>query len=248
MVILDFTQQYSGALGFFTSVILVAITAFYAHLTRGILSATVNQSRLSLSPVIGIKINEISISEVFGPGRRNMSVALEITNVGNAPAIEVLIDAEIELRYSKIDNENTIPARYDPYVIPFIQPGEFSTEANPNFGNTLVTHFFDDIQESVRLNMHRIETDPSRSPYKTSRLHIFVYYRNSLGQFFKSNYSTEIGIFSRIGTDPIPKDDQPGKVNQIFLPRPVFHAGLDSKISFEKELGERARKRKLSGW
>src|SRR5213595_31404 len=98
---LDFLQQYSGALGFIASVVLVILTGFYAHLTRGILQATANQSRLSLSPVIGIKITGITISPVFGPKRRNMSVSLELTNVGNAPPIEVLVDAEIELRYSK---------------------------------------------------------------------------------------------------------------------------------------------------
>jgi len=248
MFIIDFTQKYSGALGFFTSVILVVITGFYAHLTRGILIATANQSRLSLIPVIGIKITKIGISEVFGPGRRNMSVALELTNVGNAPAIEVLIDAEVELRYSKINNESVIPARHDPYAIPFIQPGQIATEANPNFGNVLVTHFFDDVRESVRLNMHRIETDPRRDSYKTSRLNIFVYYRNSLGRCFKSIYSTEIGIFTQIGADPIPKEYEKSNVSQIFLPRPTFHAGIDSKITFEQDLDRRARKRKISGW
>jgi hypothetical protein len=46
---------------------------------------------------------------------------MEITNVGNAPAIEVLIDAEIELRYSSINNEKRIPARHAPDMIPYIQ-------------------------------------------------------------------------------------------------------------------------------
>ncbi len=248
MSMLDFTQQYSGALGFFTSVILVAITAFYAHLTRGILIATANQSRLSLSPVIGITLTGISISEVFGPMRRNMSVSLELTNVGNAPAIEVLVDAEVELRYSKVDNESIIPARHDPYIIPFIQPGQVVTEASPNFGNTFITHFFDDVRESTRLNMHRIETDPSRESYKTSRLHIFVYYRNSLGQSFKSYYSSEIGIFTPIGSDPIPREDETVNVAQILIPRRVFQAGLDSQISAERELNQRDQKRELSGW
>ena len=92
---LEFLQQYSSALGFLANAILVSITAYYAHLTNGILKATANQSRLSLSPVVGIKVTDIHVSGVFGPDRRNLSVSLELTNVGNAPAIEVLVDADI---------------------------------------------------------------------------------------------------------------------------------------------------------
>lgn len=245
---LDVLQQYSGALSFLASVILIILTGFYAYLTRGILKATANQSRLSLSPVIGIKINSIFISEVFGPSRRNMSISLDLTNVGNAPAIEVLVDAEVELRYSRIDNHKLIPARHSPEVIPFIRPDETIDSAAPNFGNTLITHFFDDVRESSRLNIHRIETNPSQEAFKTSRIHVYVYYRNSLGQYFKSYYITEIGIYTPLGANPIPKEDETLNVNQIYIPRPIFHAGVDDEQRSKQEMKERDTKRKLCGW
>lgn len=245
---LDFIQQYSGALTFVATLMLVGLTAFYAYWTRGILAATANQSRLSLSPVIGIKIGKISISKVFGPKRRNVSVAVELLNVGNAPAIEVLVDAEIELRYSKINGESTIPARFEPEMIPFIRPGDTITEASPNFGNSLITHFFDDVRESSRLNIHRIETDPTQESYKTSKLKVVAYYRNSLGQYFVSHYETEICIWSKTKEDEIPKDNEIGEVSQVYVPRPIFHAGITDEVFSKSEIEQRNTKRELSGW
>lgn len=102
---IEWMQQYSSAINALSTVILVFVTAWYAYLTKKILGVSETQSKLSLNPVLGLKIKEIEISEVFGPERRQIGIAMEITNVGNAPAIEVLIDAEIELRYSSINNE-----------------------------------------------------------------------------------------------------------------------------------------------
>lgn len=245
---LDFLQQYSGALTFLATILLVALTAFYAFWTRGILAATANQSRLSLSPVIGIKITDIWISGVFGPKRRNMSVSLELANVGNAPAIEVLVDAEIELRYSTVKGEKVIPARHEPDMVPYICPGESVTDSSPGFGNTLITQFFDDVRESLRLNLHRIETNPTQESFKTSRLRVIVYYRNSLGQHFKSFYETEIALWSDVGNEKIPADNETAEVSQVYIPRPVFHAGVDDETSASKELEQRNAKRDLSGW
>lgn len=244
----DFLQQYSGALTFLATILLVALTAFYAYWTRGILSATANQSRLSLNPVIGIKVGEISISEVFGPKRRNMSVSLELSNVGNAPAIEVLVDAEIELRYAEINGDKIIPARFEPAMISYIRTGEIINETSCGFGNTLIAHFFDDVRESSRLNVHRINIDPTQEAFRTSKLKVIVYYRNSLGQHFKSFYETEIGIFAPINENRIPNDNETGKVNQLYIPRPVFHAGIAHEDLASQELSKRNKKRKLSGW
>jgi len=245
---LDFLQKYSGALTFLATAILVAVTARYAQWTRGILAATANQARLSLSPVVGIKVGKIRISEVFGPKRRNMSIKLELSNVGNAPAVEVLVDAEIELRYSRVKGESTIPARFEPDMIPFIRPGESVTDVSPNFGDTFITHFFDDVRESLRLNLHRIETDATQESFKTSRLTVVAYYRNSLGQYYRSCYETEIDIPSINGREPIPPDDKQGEVYKVYIPRPVFHAGIYDEADAEREIKERDAKRQLSGW
>jgi hypothetical protein len=248
MSTLLFLQQYSGALTLLATVALVALTAFYAYWTRGILQATANQSRLSLSPVLGIEINKVSIGKVFGRRRRSLSVNITLTNVGNAPAIEVLVDADIELRYSRIQEEQVIPARFEPEMVPFIRPGDSIGGISLDFGNTLVTHFFDDLRESTRLNLHRIETDPTREPHLASRLRVVAYYRNSLGQYFKSHYVTEVTIWSPLGEEKIPSDDETAEITLLRIPRPVFHAGISSSDETATEISLRDRKRELCGW
>lgn len=245
---IEWLQTNSSVINVIATLTLVSVTAWYAWLTRRILLATERQSKLNLDPVIGFEIEGISISEVFGPNRRNMSVGLKLTNVGNAPAIEVLVDAEIELRYSNIDGEKVIPARFEPDMIPFLRPGETNDKAHPGFGNKLITHFFDDVRESSRLNIHRIETDPTQESYRTSILRLFAYYRNSLGQDFRSFYQIEIGVFSPIGKDPIPKEDARGEVSMIYIPRPKFHAEPIDTSEKECEISGRNSKRKYSGW
>ena len=245
---IEWLNTYSSAINVIATMTLVSVTGYYAWLTRRILLATERQSKLSLDPVIGFEIESISISEVYGPNRRNMGVGLKITNVGNAPAIEVLVDAEIELRYSNISGEKVIPARFEPDMIPFLRPGEASDKAHPGFGNKLITHFFDDVRESSRLNIHRIETDPAQESHKTSTLRLYAYYRNSLGQEFRSFYQIEIGMFTPIGEDPIPKEDAKGEVSMIYIPRPKFHAEPVELLVKEKEIQNRNAKRKYSGW
>jgi hypothetical protein len=245
---MDWIQQYSGALTFFATLALIALTGFYVYWTRGILNATANQSRLALNPVIGISSKSITISSTFGPQRRNMSVELELTNVGNAPAIELLVDAEVILGYSEIDGHTTVPARYEPDMIPFLQSGQSTKLASPNFGNVLVLHFFDDVREQGRLNLHRIRTRPTEEAYRASRLRIVAYYRNSLGQHFKGSYEVDITIWKMNGEEPIPADTEAAEVTMTYVPRPVFHAEpIDASLS-GTEISRRNAIRSICGW
>ncbi len=242
-LMIDWIQQNSSLINAIATITLVSVTGYYAYLTRRILEASERQSKLSLDPVVGIEIENIGISKIFGPNRRNMSVGLKLKNVGNALAIEILVDAEIELRYSEIKSQKIIPSRFDPYMIPFLRPGESTDKCHPNFGNKLIAHFFDDVRESSRLNLHRIETDPTKESFRTSKLKVFAYYRNSLGQQFKSKYEIEIGMRSAI-----PKDDEKAEVTMTYIPRPIFHAGPIQLTEKEEEIRARDANRQLCGW
>jgi hypothetical protein len=244
----EWIQINSASITVIATIALVSVTAFYAYLTWRILRATEVQSKLSLDPVIGITIKEGGISEVFGPDRRNMSFKLELVNVGNAPAIEVLVDAEITFRHTNIKGRKTVPARFEPDVIPFIQPSEKNEECSPNFGNKAIVHFFDDVRESLRLNWHRIDTDPTRESFDASRLRIICYYRNSLSQIFKSYYETEIDLWGDDPKDPIPDEKENKEISMPRLPRPEFHAEPITRDLMDEELSNRKSIRKLSGW
>jgi len=250
MDVLNWLQANESVVSLAATIVLVIITGIYVYLTKKILDSTVRQSKLFSNPVIGIRLGHMRISKVYGPSRRNLGIGLVLTNVGNAPAIEVLVDAEIILQYSNIRGEKVIPARFEPSSIPFIRPGEEIPEDsihNPNFGNTCITHLLDDFRECNRLNIHRIETDPTKEPYNASRLRVCVYYRNNLGQYFESSYETYLHI-GEIPEEKIPEDDETAELPQIYVPRPKFHAGPISKEKMYKDIPFRNSKRDLCGW
>jgi hypothetical protein len=176
-----------------------------------------------------------------------MSVLLELVNVGNAPAVEVLVDAELTLRYSEIQGNRVIPARFEPDVIPFIKPGETNLHCAPSFGNKAIIYFFDDVRESFRLNMQRIKSDATKDSFPASRLKIICYYNNSLSQRFRSYYETEIDLFGQDDKSPIP-DDKVVQVTMIYIPRPVYHATPITDEEMKSELAIRNELRIYSGW
>ena len=249
MSIIEWINTNATIISLITTITLVIITAVYVFFTKRILDTSVQQSKLAYNPVIGINLDSMIISEVFGPDRRNMNINLELTNVGNAPAIEVIVDAEITFTYSNIQGEKTIPARFEPENIPFIRPNEEldQSSCSSNFGNTLITHLFDDFREANRLNIHRIKTDPTQESYNASCLKIIIYYRNNIGQYFESNYETYLHLEST-NDNEFPKDNESAELKQIYIPRPKFHTSPISKEKMDKEISVRNSKRELCGW
>jgi hypothetical protein len=245
---IDWIHTYSEIISLASSVLLLVVTGIYVYLTRRILLSSQLVAKLSLNPVIGIEVGEIKIGEVYGEARRrNMHVDLKLTNVGNAPAVEALVDAEIILAYSSINGERTIPSRFEPQMIPFISPGQTVEDSSPSFGNTLIAHLFDDYREKDRLNIHRIETNPTQEPFSASKLRVIVSYRNSIGQHFESTYETHIHL-GETGTLNIPKDDESIGMIKMNIPRQRFQAGPTSAGQVDMRLQTRNRLRDLCGW
>jgi len=150
---MDWIQQYASAINVLCTAVLVFLTGWYAFLTKKMLTALERQSKLSLNPVIGIEVGEMIIGKVDVIDRRNMQIPVKLTNIGNAPAIEVLIDAEIVLYHSTVNGVNTIPSRFDPEMISFLKPGESNKKSELSFGNTFITAFLDSVRETYRLNI-----------------------------------------------------------------------------------------------
>ena len=224
---------------------MIIVTIVYVVFTRHLVKITKQSFQCQLAPLIGIEIKKITVGPPFGPERRQMSVVLSLSNVGNAPAINVLIDSEFDFRYSKISGSSTIPQRFEPMAVAFIPQGE--TESGPqidqSYGNSFVTSLLDEAREAHRLNAHRIATNPSQEFYKMSRLKVFAYYRNAVGQYFKSCYSCEVCIF-----DPKDIDKDKFDLSIIYMPSPEFYAIPIKESEMLKELAERNSRRELCGW
>ena len=245
---LDWIQTHSEVISLASSLLLLVVTGIYVYLTKRILEATKCASRLALNPVIGIEVGEIRIGEVYGKRkRRNMSVDLKLTNVGNAPAIETLVDAEIILAYSAINGEQFIPSRFEPQMISFIKADQAIEDSSPSFGNTLITHLLDDYREQLRLNTHRIETNPTQETFSASQLRIIVSYRNSVGQPYESTYQVHLHLGETKSIE-IPKENESVKMIQMNIPRPRFHSGPVQRTETDAGLLARNRLRDLCGW
>ncbi|MCC6153514.1 MAG: hypothetical protein IT367_07125 [Candidatus Hydrogenedentes bacterium] len=246
MSAIEIFNQLSGPLNFFATLGLLVVTTIYVVITGRILKASSYHARLAMNPVLGITVKRVRITPLSNSGWREMIADIELVNVGNAPAIEISFDAEVILKHSAISGQKIIPARFPPMVLPFLRPGDSRGDI-VSFGNRFVTHFFDDVREWYRLNLHRIETEPSRPAYNCSRLRIITYYRNSLDMVFKSVYEVDICLHTTIGEDPIPKNDQSADVTLYNYPSPKFHAGVISNADLETENAMREGIRKLSG-
>lgn len=224
---------------------MIIVTIVYAIFTRHLVKIAKQSFQCQLAPLIGIEIRKIVVGPPFGPKRRQMSVELSVSNVGNAPAINVLIDSEFDFRYSKISGSSTIPQRFEPMAVAFIPQG--GTESGPqiaqSYGNSFVSSLLDEAREAHRLNVHRIATNPSQEPYKMSRLKVFTYYRNAVGQYFKSCYSCEVCVFNSKDIDKDKFD-----LSIIYIPRPEFYAIPIKESEMLKELAERNSRRELCGW
>jgi hypothetical protein len=254
--ILQFLKDNNTFFSLLVSIILVSITSYYAIITHKLLKVTRNQQNIILNPVIGIQVKKIEIGKEWGNKRRQLNVILDLVNVGNSPAIEVLIDSEIELRYSNIQNENIIPSRFEPDIIPFIKQNEKKCDINLIYGNTFLLHFFNDVREAHRLNIHRITAGTKEEVYKTSKLYVNLYYKNSIGQYFYSQFNIEIGIIDivdsrnekELSKDPIPASNEVKDVSMILIPRPEFHSGLITKKEIDNNINKSNKKRDLCGW
>lgn len=261
---LNYLNANSGSLLFISNILLVIITGAYVILTKRILESTKRDLDLSYSPVIGIRINDMTIGPVYGPDRRNFGVGLTVVNVGNAPAIQVLVDSEIVLKYTEIEGEKVIPARFEPSHIPYIRQGEEITGMNvhQSFGNSCISQMIFDFLREDLLNRERIQNQTHEEAFYSSKLRIFVYYKNHLNQYFLSAYETTIHPWTVNGvpipgfaptqapleTPPVLPNDQPIELIEIAIPRPTFIANPIDMEKMNKDIEERNRKRRLSGW
>jgi len=265
--LLTFLNQNYGAISAISSVILILVTAAYVILTKQILESTKHEVELSYSPVIGIRLGNMYIMPVYGDNRRSFGVDLTITNVGNAPAIEIQIDSEIELTHSNIEGEKVIPARFEPSMIPFLRQGEEFPDTNQpepdrhathqSYGNTCINHMIFDFTKNHELNVERVHSHPTDESYVSTKIRIFVYCKNHLNQYFLSQYETYIEP-SQIEGNPIPcfairenpglPNDRRIELRANNIPRPKFTTRLIAYEEMMHSINERNRKRNLCGW
>lgn len=260
MNVVEWFNANQGFILCLSNFILIAVTLTYVILTNKILRTADKQFKVASNPIIGLKIKKMHIGKVYGPKRRTLTISLDIQNIGNSPAMDIQIDGELILSHTSIDGQKTIPAYGEPRRLPFLTVGEKEVndfETDVHFGNKAIIYLFDDFRENSRLNMHRIETDPTMESYKAAKVRIIVYYNNNLGQLFQSVYDTHVDMGMDIKNEKdkviiknkdVPRDDEELELNHHPIVRPVFYSKLLTTSELDSEMRERNIHRDLSGW
>jgi len=253
------------------TVVLVAVTYFYVRLTkgilnetseyveltRGILAETAAQSKLQYSPVIGITVDKMWISNKTQAEQiRDFAIYLTLLNLGNSPAIEIYVDGEIVLQHVEVHGYSEMPSRFWPCLIPFLKPDESVTEGadkrfSPVFGYPCIQAMFEDwkhcfdeerwqtvverVKEENDLNLWQRFNQVIRQPV----LRIIVYYRNHLDQHFKSLYEIPLLLDQELTDDAI-------EVREAGVPMPKFYAAPIAEAEMKEEMAEREIRRKYS--
>ena len=181
------------------TIILVVVTAVYAYFNWRMVRAISTQTKLLQSPVLGIEIVSMKISELGRNLRRGMSVRWKVTNGGSSTAIDVLVDAEIVLNQATLDGHKVIPSRIDPKQLAFLPTTAEPLSDRSLFGKQLVSTLLEDMRKCRLLNTNKAEEYSKqglhcgRDTYYP-RIRIFAYYKNNLEVCFRTTY--DIGIFA----------------------------------------------------
>lgn len=225
------------------STLLFLVTTVYVVFTKKILQETINAKKLTSNPTLGLKLESISISKEFGPGRRQLGIQLNILNLSDFSALEVFYDAEITLQYKNISGKKTLPGRFEIGNIPFLKAGE-EKKVHIAFGHTLVKYILEDFRETSSLNFNRIEEDPSRDSFNGPSLKIYIYYKNNLNQYFETTYETYLSLEG----NKIPLKNETAVIKQVFIPREKFHSGIIKEKKMLKKIKLMDKGRDLCGW
>lgn len=215
--------------------LLVIITAVYAGLTYWIIRDNRRSVKLSANPIVGIRIDDIVLGKAFLHGRRRqMGVPITVANLGDSAAVNVVLDAELEYSHVRPEGETRLPSRFT-RSIPYLRANEDAKSRVGYFGRHAVDGLLADFQEATRLNRERIENHPHDSAINATKLRIFAYYSNNLGQSFRSTYETFVAMWDQ----PEPIDEQEIHFVELGEPRVRFKSGPIDGHSTMREVESR---------
>ncbi len=250
---LSFTQTYSGAITALATVVLAVLTFVYVFFTKKTLSETIKQSKLSLVPIIGVSIT----NSVILKSNNFLSIDIELANLGTAAALDIVVDSEIQLKYSEISGRKVIPMKNRVLIRQFIRPNYYIKDKKDKYGTTVEYGFnlfyTKDLVEALNKDFNELvfldskagynTFTPILSPFHTTKLIIYVYYKNSLDQYFYSRYETEIAYAI---------SDINSETQAVFHSRErnksSFNTSTINKADIGKEIKKRDELRELFPW
>lgn len=241
------------------TIVLALVTARYVSLTKQLLVVQSQEGLLSEAPVLGIKVKSIELSPEFSADlhRRDLSIALDVENIGAGPALEIEIDGFLRLDYVLRDGKSWIPARFEQSLVPFLKPSERaeSHSAELAFGNHAIDALLENIKMQSDMNYERIRIDPTHEAYSGTWFCAVVSYRNIRGQWYSATLEVPIGlshewvVCSEENPEPrFPLPEDRAEFGVYSFPRSRYSVKPASRKQVEASTASRDGRRQLSGW
>lgn len=237
----NINTNYANVLGFGTSLLTAMVTIIYVTFTyrqtkaseKTVIlaeqsssfsqqAATANQQMVESMhkqlkqanhPCIIPRITATHGSKCFYKDRRQLLINFEISNIGNGPALGIYAFAWFKLKYIKYHDNDLVPMFYLPDYVPSLAIGE-KAECSLRFENEEIDVLVEDLNQEYKLNMERVNTNPSRPVFHGTDLVIKIYYKNISNQWYEATYMQEIkGLFikNEEKADKSPKDIENSK-------------------------------------
>ncbi len=248
-------QDLVGAGTMMATIALALVTVIYVVIMKHILDSDRKRLQLSFSPILEVKLESSHLV------RDHINVNPVITNSGNTPAIEVQVDAEIGFLNSTIEGNQSVPAHFRPSFISCLSQGETinKDKLHLGFGTVCTEVLKQDVCRGLKEGRKMAFSKEVRGEYwdriesviRFPKLRIYVYYKNHLGQFFKSFYEHSISIQESPTkrNEPPPRDSEKHwTVALPQIPQPIFSPDAIDEEVYRRELEERETRRQLGGW
>jgi hypothetical protein len=206
----------------FITAALTIITSFYTLITRRML-------RLATQPTITIRSKNVSITpdipddtlineseDSLGKERYCVAFELDLTNIGNQPAQNIYVDAEVHFKVNRPLGNKSLPVHL-PNFVSFLAPqsnkSDKTTSTSARFDNFVARELILDFFRGRR-GMEGFPFLPSRAEMENQKLWpspkviIRCFYSDIQGQ----NYLSELQLFFHIW-----KDSEHGKLDIYLL-------------------------------
>ena len=244
------------------TILLASITAVYVWIMRELLESERQRDLLSFSPFIGLKVSEIDLQDKY------IRVKVALCNGGNAPAIDVFADAELDLKIVRIQGEKAVPAFFPAIHIPFLMDTDGELPIEFYFGATAIDALTQDVAkcqtEQGRRGVSRKPPvgiwDMMEETVLRPKIRVSVCYRNHLKQYFSSDYAATITMSN---IDPaglsVPEPEELKDPCNLFVRPSIsvwdnpplfvedFNSGPTDEKEIARQLKARNRSRELGG-
>jgi hypothetical protein len=239
------------------SAVLAVLTLIYVYFTYRLFSVSSKGVESQARPVLAISVSNIRMGHKFLDGnRQDFSVAYTIQNIGNSAAIAISLDCEVRLLHTQVEGASEIPQRFPPDIVNFLPSGE-RYEHSFSFGNKACSLIREDYKDSERMNLKRIELNPTQEAIGSPVVIVSAYYRNIHGDLFVSRFTSSFSPFRnepdgrggfRFAGWGMPDRDEDISFSLIRYKELSFETKSMSQKQVDQEMAQREQRRHLSGW